>query len=677
MRTLRRLWAGARGWWLVVLAAAGTAVLTSIGRIYTGALAAAGVAVGGAVGAVLADRGRVRLAEPKTSTAVSVFTARVNRIGDPLRLGVHPAASVAQGDGRVDQMPTFISRDRWPEVTAALVDASFVLIVGESTAGKTRLAYEAMRACLPDHVCVSPQHPDALRAALAAARQNRPSVLWLDDIERFVGLNGISRVDLDGLLELGSVVVMATLRAQERQRFSARHDRHAGGQDQHLIRSGREVLQSVTAEIRLELKWSDRELSSARAHDDDPRIAAAIAGADRHGIAETLAAGPQLLRDWQDAWSVTDDPATGGPRGAALVAAAVDVRRAGYHRPVSLELLRALHLDLLQARGGAALRPEPWETALQWALEPLHATSSLLEPADGTGFLAFDYLVDVTAADPAYPAVRDATWMAVVDHAEPADLVGVAWEAVRVGRVEHVARALDRAIRLQDYLAAAALAQCLGEGGQEVDAATALEAILSAENGALSPEDLLGIRSMLAWYVGETIVGRGDPGRALQLSQEIVHDADALLGDQHPTTLSAKITLARQLGATGDAVQALTIATRVADQADDDSIRLAARFEVAVWTRESAGPEAGARQFSALLQEAESSNPQEWDLIAACRWNLGSALLDAGNAADAADVLRAGLRLAIQTYGPDHDRTIQMRRTLAEAEQGLRDGTNS
>ena len=584
LRTLRRWWSGARGWWLVVVAAAATAVLTSIDRMYTGALAAVGVAAGGVVAAVLADRGRARLAEPKTPAANQVFTARVRRIGDPLRLGVHPAASVAQSDGRVDQMPTFISRDRWPEVTGALVDAGFVLIVGESTAGKTRLAYEAMRACLPSHVCVSPQHPDALRAALAAVRQNRPSVLWLDDVERFLGLNGISRADLDALLDLGSVVVIATLRALERQRFSARYDRYSGGQDQHLIRGGREVLQSVTAEIRLDLKWSQRELGSARAHDDDPRIAAAIAGADRHGIAETLAAGPQLLHDWQDAWSVTDDSSTGGPRGAALVAAAVDVRRAGYHRPVPLELLRTLHLDLLQARGGAALRPEPWETALEWALKPLHATSSLLEPADETGFLAFDYLVDVTAADPAYPAVRDATWTAVVDHAEPADLVGVAWEAVRVGRTEHVARAMDRAIRLQDYLAAAALAQCLGENGQEIEAATGLQAILSAENGSLSPEDLLGIRSMLAWYVGETTAGRGDPGRALQLSQEIAHDADALLGDQHPTTLGARITLARQLGAVGDAGEALTIATRVADQAEDDSIRLAARFEVAVWT---------------------------------------------------------------------------------------------
>ena len=65
---------------------------------------------------------------------------------------------------------------------------------------------------------------------------------------------------------------------------------------------------------------------------------------------------------WQDAWAaVVDDRSAGGPRGAALVAAAVDLRRAGYHRPVPLDLLRELHADQLSGRGGAALRPESWE----------------------------------------------------------------------------------------------------------------------------------------------------------------------------------------------------------------------------------------------------------------------------------------------------------------------------
>ena len=144
-----------------------------------------------------------------------------------------------------------------------------------------------------------------------------------------------------------------------------------------------------------------------------------------------------------------------------------------------------------------------------------------------------------------------------------------------------------------------------------------------------------------------------------------------------PACRGARITLARQLGAAGDPVEALASATRVADQADNDSTRMAARFEVAVWTRATAGPEAGAEQFSMLLQEAESRDPPDWDLLTDCRWNIGGALLQAGSAADSADVLRAALRLAIHAHGPDHDRTTQIRRTLADAEHAIRGSTNS
>jgi hypothetical protein len=79
----------------------------------------------------------------------------------------------------------------------------------------------------------------------------------------------------------------------------------------------------------------------------------------RFGVAEYLAAGPQLLAEWRDAWSPGQHP-----RGAALVAAAVDARRAGLHTPVAEALLRRLHEHYLTERGGSTLRPEPFEQPL-------------------------------------------------------------------------------------------------------------------------------------------------------------------------------------------------------------------------------------------------------------------------------------------------------------------------
>lgn len=48
-----------------------------------------------------------------------------------------------------------------------------MLIVGDSTAGKTRVAFEAMKVCLPEHVCVVPD--GALMVGVKAALENRLS----------------------------------------------------------------------------------------------------------------------------------------------------------------------------------------------------------------------------------------------------------------------------------------------------------------------------------------------------------------------------------------------------------------------------------------------------------------------------------------------------------------------
>jgi hypothetical protein len=490
MRVVRGWWPRSRGWWLVAVAAGGTAMLSAAGRVHAGVVVAVAVGTGSAVAAVLAERGRAHLADrAKTMGSRSgLYVARVRGIEDPLRLGVHPAAAVEHGDGRVDRTPAFVERDKMAEVTAALTAGGLVLVVGDSTAGKSRLAYEAMRACLPRHVCVKPDKPDALPAAIATARQKRPSVLWLDDLERYLGIGGLTQTDLADLVEGGRTVVLATMRSYERGDLSARHDPQRASSDRQMARAGREVLSAVDTEIWLRRMWSDRELARARAVKHDVRIAQALNSADKHGLAEVMAAGPQLLADWQDAWSaVSRTPVPGQTygeaRGAALVTAAVDVRRAGYHQPVPIGILQVLHEEYLRDRGGAALRPGSWDNALAWATQPLHATSSLLEPAGDDHYLAFDYLVEATAWDSDIPPVPDVTWQALIEHAEPADVVEVAWQASFAGHVTHVRRAFDRALAAGQYVAAAQLAVCLADAGQHSKAVELLELAIERAEG--------------------------------------------------------------------------------------------------------------------------------------------------------------------------------------------------
>ncbi|MDP9207682.1 MAG: hypothetical protein M3O65_04130, partial [Actinomycetota bacterium] len=97
MRALRMLWRRIRGWWLLTVAAVATAVLAAAGRAYTGVWAAVLVAVGGAIVAVVSERGRSHLADPAKSGSearAQVYLARVVQPPDPIRLGVHPAAAV-------------------------------------------------------------------------------------------------------------------------------------------------------------------------------------------------------------------------------------------------------------------------------------------------------------------------------------------------------------------------------------------------------------------------------------------------------------------------------------------------------------------------------------------------------------------------------------------------------
>ncbi|WP_233223706.1 tetratricopeptide repeat protein [Amycolatopsis sp. CA-128772] len=655
---------------MVTAAAVVSAVLTAAGKIYPGAVVAGVVAAVGAVVAVVAERGRAHIAERAAGRSKRLYVERADRAGDPLRLGVHPAAWLTHADGRADRVPPFVARDRMPDVEAALKAGGFVLVVGDSTAGKSRLAYEAMRSCLPRHVCVRPVDSAALPAAIGIATRKRRSVLWLDDLDQYLGADGLTRSDVDGLGP--RVVVLATLRAHLRDEVSARYDTARPASERTAARAGRQLLDAVTAEVRLDRTWSPAEVNAAR-DSPDPRIALAVGVADKHGLAETMAAGPALLRDWHDAWSATPraaDRIHGDARGAALVSAAVDIRRAGYQRPLELPMLRDLHEVYLADRGGALLHPGSWENALAWATAPLHATSSLLDPQT---YQAFDYLVNEAVLDPATPPVPEAVWRTLLDRLAPDDVVDVAWRADYAGYVRHVEPTFHRVLESRHYRAAAALSEVLDNAALS-HAPDLLETTISRAGGEddVPAEDLLAMRHSLAWMLGERIGGHGDPERALGMIRQVVRDGERLLGRTHAQVLEARLTLARQLGARGEHEQALSIATdliavAVERNGQRHASTLNARFEAAVWTRHLHGAAAGAEQFRALLKDARSIGTAARSFVLDTAWNLGGSLLDSGDAVAAVPILDQLVVESERAYGSKHAQTLPFRRTQAAA----------
>jgi hypothetical protein len=90
----------------------------------------------------------------------------VRNVTDPTFLGVHSARRLpVDGDssaraGTTDQ-PLYVPRDIDADLREFLATPGFVLIAGDSTAGKTRSAFEAVAAALPDHTLVAIQDKKA------------------------------------------------------------------------------------------------------------------------------------------------------------------------------------------------------------------------------------------------------------------------------------------------------------------------------------------------------------------------------------------------------------------------------------------------------------------------------------------------------------------------------------
>ena len=373
----------------------------------------------------------------------------VRELSNPIAVGVHPAAAIEDA-GMIDRIPPYVARDIEPDLHAALQREGFVLLVGESAAGKTRAAFEATRLLLGSFRFVAPSSRDALPPVLEILEETDNYVVWLDDLERFLGVGGLTAAVLHRLLAPQvHTIVVATMRSHEYDRYRDRAETEFIGADRDVWRESRAVLRQAQI-LHLERRWTAKELSRAQAHASDHRLARALAVADRFGVAETLAAGPELAETWRNGWTPGHHP-----RGAALVAAAVGARRFGHHGPLSMPVLECMHSAYLAEREGPELRPEPMAEAIQWATTPTFANgaNSLLIGSEENGYLAFDYLIDL----PLSGTMPDSSWSFLVDAADAPDAYSLGGYATRAGQYDHALVAYRRAAEAGYQPAVAAL----------------------------------------------------------------------------------------------------------------------------------------------------------------------------------------------------------------------------
>lgn len=222
---------------------------------------------------------------------------RVSAVLEPVMLGVHPAAAVedldasvraddsAVGLGLPSRVPVYVPRDLDARLDAALAHAlahgGLVLLRGDSTAGKSRTAFEAMRRLPGDLRLLVPTQRGSLRELLDCGVELREVVVWLNDLERYLGADGL---DVGLLRRLVSavgqrVLVLATMRASEYNARSPERDRDHPAQERDVLRGERELLdQAVDFELPRRFSAAEHQRASTPTVDRGLRRSGVAAG---------------------------------------------------------------------------------------------------------------------------------------------------------------------------------------------------------------------------------------------------------------------------------------------------------------------------------------------------------------------------------------------------------------
>ena len=355
----------------------------------------------------------------------------VGSIADLAKLNVTPSRE-PRADAGAESDGCYVLRDRDEELGDLLDGNVFVLIIGDSKAGKTRMAAEAARRRFADRRLVYPYSAESISALLDGGLDLSGCVIWLDELEGYLQKTALNRLldQLTGADAPDGVTVLATM---SERAFGANLPRD-GHKPPHWP-----VLKRA-ARLRLDRMFSPGECARAAEAYQDPHLLSAL---EHYGLAEYLSAGPDLLERLEHALQPDFAGLTGEGAGelvgAAAVLAVVRWSRAGLARPIPMRVLEPLIGCHLASRG----LPAPGQTLLNlglaWAKEPVYGASALLLETP-EGYLAFEYVVD-HADERVGAGIPDETWNAALSEARD-------WEeALRIGFAAHRHDRADVAVR--------------------------------------------------------------------------------------------------------------------------------------------------------------------------------------------------------------------------------------
>jgi hypothetical protein len=353
----------------------------------------------------------------------------------PRQLGIH--ASITTPDTTGD-LPTYVPRDCDRLVRDVVANPTgggcFVVLVGRSSVGKTRCLYETVRQVVPNWWLIQPA--DVADVVDLAEAPPANIVVWLDELQRFLdGEKPLSEATVHALTRAGAMVV-GTLWPEEHASislFDAVRSHDGRAQTRRLLQSAHiiDVPEALT---------EDELALAASLASGDGRLRSALNVTDA-GLTQTLAAGPQVVRWWQQ---------TSNPYANAAITAALDARRLGVLSPLSRPLLTEAMVDYLQPRH-RVLDQQRWvdEAEPDATRSVLGVVSALRVTAGATpgvpaGFVPADYLVQHASALRRSVCPPASAWKALIKHVEdPADLHRLVGSAIRRMRYQYVVPVLQ------------------------------------------------------------------------------------------------------------------------------------------------------------------------------------------------------------------------------------------
>ncbi|MEU2916523.1 hypothetical protein ACWCQ0_43415 [Streptomyces massasporeus] len=294
---------------------------------------------------------------------------------DPYALEVHPADTAHESPGGVERqvLPSYVEREHDRVLAEAVRDAAagrsrMLVLVGESSTGKTRACWEAVQPLAEQGWLLwHPFDPTRAEAALEKLHRVGPrTVVWLNEAQHYLGDPRVGEriaAAVHALLvhrERGPLLVLGTLWPDYLARYTAFPV--AGAPDGHS--RVRELLAGRTVNVPVAFDQGSLAKATALAEHGDRLLADALTRARADGrLAQDLAGAPALLERYH----------TASPAARALLEAAMDARRLG----IGLHLPQAFLTDAAPAY----LHDTDWDQLTDdWAEQ---AYAELVKPVHG------------------------------------------------------------------------------------------------------------------------------------------------------------------------------------------------------------------------------------------------------------------------------------------------------